>query len=209
MKTTGLGPERGPNALKRRPGYRIGAWCYVIIGLNEADFCRKSLAGNGLPFWWVPTINKFNARKDLGSILAGGPSPGGRNVFPRSDIRRPSISEKFSTSMTKFIGVLIFLVTRIVAATGPNGTRNGLKRPYKPLKRGYKRAKKWRSDPVFARKVIVSKGIGLWPPPAISIPSGDKELRPIMAGGSRPDCLNSLPNAEMRPTTSPEKIMAI
>jgi hypothetical protein len=93
--------------------------------------------------------------------------------------------------------------------SGLKGVRNGLKWPYKPLKRGYKRAKKWRPEVSFARKLMAGKGITMWPPPAISIPKGRKELQPIMAGGPRGDCHNSLPKWRMRPAARPEKIMAI
>jgi hypothetical protein len=94
MKTTGTALRRGPNRRNRRPCYRIQASCYDIPGLNETVFRRKSLAGNGFPFWRVPTIYKPNPHKDLGSILAGGPVPGFRNSLRAGEMRRANKPKK-------------------------------------------------------------------------------------------------------------------
>jgi hypothetical protein len=89
--------------------------------------------------------------------------------------------------------------------SGRKGVRNGLKRPFTPLKRRFTRASFWHSEVVFAPKVIAGKGITKWPTPGTSILYGRKELQPIMAGGSRLQTRKSVPVEEMRPTACPEK----
>jgi hypothetical protein len=160
MKDAGSARESRSKSRKRRPCYRIPAPCYVIPGLNEAGFRRNWLAARELPFWRVPTINKSNPDKDLRPILAGGLALGLRNSLPRGEMRRANRPEKISPLVIKFIKLLIFTNLTIVAA---RGVQMVAIRVLNGLKRGYKRAKKWRLDPVFARKVIAGNGMGLWP----------------------------------------------
>ena len=160
MKDAGSARESRSQSRKRRPCYRIPSPCYVIPGLNEAGFRHNWLAGKRLPFWRVPTINKSNPDKDLRPILAGGPALGFRNSLPTGEMRRAIRPEKNSALVIKFIKVLIFTRLTIVAV---RGVQMVAIRALNGLKRGYKRAKKWRSDPVFARKVIAGNGMVLWP----------------------------------------------
>ena len=46
----------------------------------------------------------------------------------------------------------------------PERVRNGLKRPLNGLKRGYKRAKNWRPEVIFAPRIMAGEEIRLWPP---------------------------------------------
>jgi hypothetical protein len=205
MKDAGSVRESRSKSRKRRPCYRIQAPCYVIASLNETGFRRKSLAGKTLSLWRVPTINKPSTRKELRSILAGGPVLGFRNSPSTNEMHRPSEPVIFSTVLIKFIKLMIFTNLTIMTVVAARVVQTVAIWPFTLLKTRFTRASFWHSDPVFAPKVIAGKRIRKWPPPGTSILNGRAELQPILAGGSPDDQRKCRPRWRMRPVTRPEK----
>jgi hypothetical protein len=80
--------KRGPNSLKR-------GQCYIILGQNEAVFCRNLLARNELRFWWIPTINKLRPHKDLRPILVDTLAIDFRKSLSRFKMRPSPKTKKF------------------------------------------------------------------------------------------------------------------
>ena len=96
MKPTDTSGERAATSLDEWRSGLIRGSCYVIFGLNEAIFCRKSLASKELPLWLVPNINKSNGRNDLRPIMVGGHPPGFCNLVRDQEMRPRTIPVFFS-----------------------------------------------------------------------------------------------------------------
>jgi hypothetical protein len=86
--------KRGPNSLKSGPNSLKRGQCYIIFGQNEAVFRRNLHANNGLPLWWIPTINKPNPSKDLQPIMVDIPPIDFRKPLSGFEMRREQKPEK-------------------------------------------------------------------------------------------------------------------